>query len=48
MKYTTRINPYTKLECKLPTSATKEQWEKQFIAQKIMLEQLALLEKDSD
>lgn len=46
MKYETRINPYTGLECSLPVGSTEEQWEKQYRAQEVMVQQLALLEDD--
>ena len=44
--YETKVNPYTELECSLPAGSTPEQWEKQFRAQEVMLEQLALLDEE--
>lgn len=46
MTYETKVNPYTGEKCSLPTGSTNEQWEKQFLAQKVMLEQLALLDEE--
>lgn len=48
MTYETRINPLTGENCSLPVGSTEEQWEKQFQSQKVMLDQLALLEDDDD
>ena len=46
MKYETRINPYTGDKCSLPVGSSEERWQEQFLTQKVMLEQLALLEEE--
>lgn len=48
MQYETKINPLTGEKCSLPVGSTDEQWRLQFEAQKVMLEQLALLDDDEE
>lgn len=48
MKYETKTNPLTGEQCSLPEGSTQEQWDKQFQSQKVMLDQLALLDDDDE